>query len=291
METLDSMVYGHKQAKKVLQVLLKRSQDRYFNKCVMGNETNTDTLKCLLIGPSGTGKTHLIHSLKKLYKFPLICLDATQLMPTGNKDGINIGQLTALVDDKCHEYAKQIEYHSPEGVLNQMVIFVDEFDKLGNCFDSTSNWNKHVQSSFLTLIDNKEEFAGISWIFAGAFSGLYEAKPRGIGFSNTEIEDTKEITDKDILRAGIIPEMLGRISLIVQLDTFTETDYKTILVERLLPLYPTLTSVNVEGITKKAYDSGQGIRSLIRQLEMLSIDADFKSIEDETINCKNEVFL
>ena len=60
MKNIDDLVYGHKQAKKVLQVLLKRSQERYYSKCVMNSETYKDTLKVLLVGPSGTGKTHLI---------------------------------------------------------------------------------------------------------------------------------------------------------------------------------------------------------------------------------------
>lgn len=279
MKTIDEMVYGHAQAKKVLQVLLKRSQKRYFNKCVMGSEDYRDTLKVLLVGPSGTGKTHLIQSLRKIHNFPLISLDATQLMPTGNAEGTNIKQLKKLIADTANELTKKPEYHSPEGVLNQMVIFVDEFDKLGTSFDSSGNWNKHVQANFLTMIDNKEEFSGISWIFAGAFSGIYEDKgnvKKSIGFfPEAENNNTKEILDSDILKAGIIPEMLGRISLIVQLDTFTEEDYKKILVERLMPNYELdLSHETLDEIVAKAHKSGQGIRSMTRQLEMLAIDAD-----------------
>lgn len=284
MKTIDEMVYGHKQAKKVLQVLLKRSQDRYYRTCVKGETDVPDTLKCLLIGPSGTGKTHLMQSYSKLYNFPLICLDATQLMPTGNTDGMNIKQLKKLIDDTSHELTKRPEFHHPSGVVNQMVIFVDEFDKLGNSFDSSGNWNKHVQANFLTMIDNKEEFAGISWVFAGAFAGLFESKVKknGMGFfPSAEEEVTQEISDSDIIKAGIIPELLGRISLIVQLDTFTEEDFKKVLIERLLPKYKLdLCHKKIDEIVTKAYKSSQGIRSMTRQLEMLSIDADYVVDED-----------
>lgn len=280
MKTLDDFVYGHKQAKKVLSVLLRRSKERHYRKCVLGLNDYPEPLKCLLIGQSGTGKTHLIHSLRKLYGFPLVCIDATQLMPAGNSEGLNAKGLTKKLLDAANEYTKLPEYHSPEGVLNQMVVFVDEFDKLGTNFDSSGNWNKHVQSSFLTMIDNKEEFAGISWIFAGAFSSLYEEKgtmKKSIGFfPEANTKDTKEITDEDILKAGIIPEMLGRISLIVQLDTFTEENYRQVLTEKLLPTYRNLPDdLDLDGIVKKAHNSGQGIRSLTRQLEMLSIDAEY----------------
>jgi len=285
MNEINEMVYGHAQAKKMLSVLLKRSQDRYYTKCVKGGSEYKDTLKCLMIGSSGTGKTHLIQSFSKLNNFPLICLDATQLMPAGNSEGLNIKQLKKMIDEKCIEYVKRPEYHSVEGVMNQLVIFVDEFDKLGTSFDSSGNWNKHVQSNFLTMIDNKEEFAGISWVFAGAFASVFEEKNRqsnknSIGFfPSADVEGEYEITDADILKAGIIPEMLGRISLIVQLDVFSREDYKNVLMT-LLPKYTLeLDEASIEAIVAKAHDSGQGIRSLTRQLEMLSIDIEYKSIK------------
>lgn len=284
MKTIDELVYGHAQAKKVLKVLLKRSQDRYYTKCVKGEDNYQDTLKVLLVGPSGTGKTHLIQSLRKIHNFPLISLDATQLMPTGNQDGMNIKQLKKLIDDTSHEVCKQPQYHSPDGVVNQMVIFVDEFDKLGTSFDSSGNWNKHVQANFLTMIDNKEEFSGISWVFAGAFSSIYENKSsvkKSIGFFPEAVDiNTKEVLDTDIIKAGIIPELLGRISLIVELDTFSEADYMAVLVDRLLPNY-SLRNAPLAEIVAKAYKSGQGIRSMTRQLEMLSIDAEFDDIDED----------
>lgn len=280
METLDTLVYGHTRAKKVLSVLLKRSRERYYKKCVLGEEKYPEALKCLLIGPSGTGKTHLIRSFKKLYGFPLISIDATQLMPTGNGEGINSKQLKKLIDSTAAELLGKPDYFSTEGILNQLVIFVDEFDKLGTCFDSSGNWNKHVQANFLTLIDDQEMYGGISWIFAGAFSGVYEKKStnsKGIGFVSNKERHIAEITDEDIIKAGIIPEMLGRISLIVPLDNFTKDNYKEVLISRLLPNYENLKHMDdthIEEIVEKAHTSGQGIRHLIRQLEMLSIEKD-----------------
>jgi ATP-dependent Clp protease ATP-binding subunit ClpX len=288
MNSIDEAVFGHAQAKKVLQVLLERSRNRYMRKCVLGQQDVPATLKCLLIGQSGTGKTHLMQSLSKIHKFPLINLDATQLMPTGNTDGTNIKQLKKLIHDKAKEELERSKanidgrYHSEEGVMNQLVIFVDEFDKLGTSFDSSGNWNKHVQANFLTMIDNKEEFEGISWVFAGAFSSLYNnTQSNGIGFQATHTVKTKTVvSDESLVKAGIIPEMLGRISLIVQLDEFTDVEYKEVLTERLLKNYTNLSLAEEEldKIVKTAMASGQGIRSMTRQLEMLSIDAEFEEI-------------
>lgn len=280
MKTIDDLVYGHARAKKVLQVLINRSKERHYKKCVKGEEVYPDRLNCLLIGQSGTGKTHLIKSMSKIHDFPLLCIDATELMPTGNDSGLNRNQLRKLIMDTAKEYTNKPQYHSVEGVLNQMVIFVDEFDKLGRSYDSSGNWNKQVQSSFLTMIEDTEELAGISWIFAGAFSGIYETrsekKRHGIGFfeHHEESKPSQEIKEQDILKAGIIPEMLGRIPLIVQLDDFVLEDYINIVKQLLETKYNVLKSVNVEQIAEQAMSSGQGIRSITRQLEMALIDQE-----------------
>lgn len=275
MTTIDSLVYGHKRAKKVLQVLINRSQERYYKKCIKGEPNYPERLNCLLMGQSGTGKTYLIKSLAKVHKFPLLCIDATELMPTGNDTGINRKQLRKLIFDTAKDYITKLEYHSVEGVLNQMIIFVDEFDKLGTSFDSSGNWNKHVQSSFLTMIENNEELGGISWVFAGAFSSLYEnkgSKKQSIGFFGQEVPESQGIEEKDILKAGIIPEMLGRISLIVQLDEFALGDYENIVELLIDTKYNMLTNINKTEIAETALNSGQGIRSITRQLEMALID-------------------
>lgn len=272
-------VYGHEHAKRALRVMVKRSQERYYNREVMGRATNTAPLKILLVGPSGTGKTHLMSSLKRQHNLPCLMLDATQFTPTGSNGGISAIKLREMIRATANEHMKQPGYHSIPGVLSQMVIFVDEFDKLGTRHDSSGNWNTHVQSNFLTLIDDKEEFAGLSWVFAGAFSHLHVKETKNhIGFGKAGAEEAvKAITDADILRSGIIPELLGRISLVCQLDIFTEQDYMTVLTEKLLPLYSNLSELSPDKLNemaKTAMGSGLGIRSLTRQLEHLSIEQE-----------------
>ena len=273
MKTINELVYGHARAKRVLQAVINRSQERYYKKCITC-EPHPNKLNCLLIGQSGTGKTHLIHSLKKIHNFPLMCIDATEMMPTGNDQGVNRKQLRKKIMDEAFNLIKEGGYSTVEGVLNQMVIFVDEFDKLGTPFDSSGNWNKHVQANFLSMVEDQEELSGISWIFAGAFTGLFEEKQtpsNGIGFFAEKQNVTTEITDRDIIKSGIITEMLGRISLIVELDRFTFEDYEKVLIDFLLPQYD-LTDIDVDDIVNRAMSSGQGIRSLTRQLELLAID-------------------
>lgn len=283
MKTIDDLVYGHTQAKKVLKVLIKRSQDRYYKKCLMAESEYPERLNCLLVGPSGTGKTLLMRSLAKIHGFPLLSIDATELMPTGNDTGINRKQLKKLIADKVKECLEKPGYHSSQGVLNQMVIFVDEFDKLGTCFDSSGNWNKHVQANFLTMIENDDELEGVSWVFAGAFSGYYEGKSvseKTIGFFGTKsTKEKQEISEQDILKHGIIPELLGRIPLIVELDLFELDDYVKITENLVNTKYSKLGSVDVKRIAEKAMSSGQGIRSITRQLEMALIDHEADDVD------------
>jgi ATP-dependent Clp protease ATP-binding subunit ClpX len=270
-------VYGHAKAKKVLEVLYNRSQERYYKKCVKGELNYPERLNCLLVGPSGTGKTHLMKTFAEQRSIPLLCIDATELMPTGNDTGVNKKQLRNMILNYAGEMTKRPQFHSPEGVLNQLFIFVDEFDKLATSFDSSGNWNKHVQSSFLTMIEDKYEFSGISWVFAGAFSMCRENKVKhSIGFfpENKMEAVTDQLTEKDIIKAGIIPEMLGRIPLIVQLDEFTLTNYEEITSQLMQTKYSKLTGINVGEIASIAMSSGQGVRSIIRQLEMALIDVE-----------------
>lgn len=270
-------VYGHAKAKKVLTVLHNRSQERYYKKCVVGENQYPERLNCLLVGPSGTGKTHLMKTFADQHGIPLLCIDATELTPSGNTSGVSKQQLKKLIIDFAHETTKQPRFHSPDGVLNQMFIFVDEFDKLATSFDSSGNWNKQVQSSFLTIIEDKYELSGITWVFAGAFSTARECKvkPKSIGFFHEEHTHVDQsLSEKDIIKAGIIPEMLGRIPLIVQLDHFELANYIEIVDRMLQTKYNVLTNVNVNEVAETAMNSGQGVRSIIRQLEMALIEHD-----------------
>ena len=103
-----------------------------------------------------------------------------------------------------------------------------------------------------------------------------KVKPKSIGFfpENKMEAVTDQLTEKDIIKAGIIPEMLGRIPLIVQLDTFTLTNYEEIVDKLVQTKYVKLTNVNTKEVAETAMNSGQGVRSIIRQLEMALIDVE-----------------
>jgi ATP-dependent Clp protease ATP-binding subunit ClpX len=295
LQELDKRVYGHQDAKKALITSIRRSKDRYYHKWALlrNKETLVAKMNVLLLGQSGTGKTHLVESLADIMDFPVIRLDATNLTPSGNSDGVNHKAIVKLITENARKEMdrRPHRYHSLEGTIDQTVIFVDEIDKLGVAFDSSGNWNKQIQASLLTLVENKAEFSGVTWIFAGAFAKLYveEVKTKQIGFfEHTEMAKKKE--KKDITKAGIIPELAGRISCIKELDVFTKEDYRHILNTLLIPeINATLGHIDVDltgdlldGIVLEAIENKQGIRSMRRSLNEVYAEAEFNDCFVET---------
>ncbi len=303
LDQLNGLVWGHDLAKKSLINLINRSKIRHHQKYIM-MQKDADLLqpgKCLLIGGSGTGKTYLIQMLQKILKFPLLILDATQLNPTGASGGIKAADLNKLIAGKASEHMKLHPnlFHSIEGTVDQMVVFIDEIDKLGKSFESSGNWNSHVQSNFLTIFENNHENYGISFIFAGAFTGLEKEQKFNkkigstIGFNRVDsVPESAGIAaidnlDEAIVKYGMMPELVGRISSIVALDTLTEDNYYDILINKLVPEKlnsgreyfqfdrSSLTDEHARTIAKKACEGGQGVRSLKRELDLHFAELEF----------------
>ena len=296
LEELNQRVYGHADAKKSLITLVNRSKLRHYQKWgeLLPKESLLKPAKCLLIGGSGTGKTHLVQTLADIANFPLLVIDATNFNPTGASGGIKPETLRRMIVKKASEYADAREgtYFSIEGVIDQMVVFVDEFDKISSHYDGSSggNWNQHLQTHFLTIFENNEELSGVSWVFAGAFSGMDKESSivkHGIGF-HAKSEETKAsgVNDEDIVKYGMLPEIVGRLTSICRLDKLTEEDYYNILVENVIPhkmlelsyfkVYDIdLTDDQLREIAKGATSSSQGVRYLYREIDKHFLDIEF----------------
>lgn len=291
LEELGEYVEGHTQAKKALITLVNRSKMRYRQRwgLAMHKDFLIPVSKVLLIGASGTGKTYLVESLNEIVPFPLVKIDATKMNPTGASGGVKEEDLRKMiVDNATREYQMYPKrYFSIDGAVDQTVVFVDEIDKLGASFDSSGKWNDHVQSNFLTLFDNKSEFSGVSFIFAGAFTNITgdRIKRKSMGFGSLENEIDENIENK-IVDSGLLPELVGRITSIVQLDQFTEKEFYDILKRKILPkkqmdlaafgvFGQDLTDEQMREIVKRAVKSDQGIRALQRELDKLYLDIEF----------------
>lgn len=296
LEELSDKVYGHLEAKKVLINLVNKARLRYYAKWGMLETVPKLNNNCLLIGPSGTGKTFLVEQLKELCPFPFLKFDATQIQPDGNGSDFTPTKINKqikkylqdLIHDQSFEYAASVE-----GLGDQLVIFIDEIDKLANSFDSTGNWNKQIQANLLTTIENSLEFDGISFVFAGAFVGLEEnhsSNSKPIGFFNDSIKNPqKEISvEESLIKYGLIPEFVGRIGTIVKLDKLTLKDYEKITNNYIIPnkieelkLYYRLTDENlitkeeIENIIQTAFDSELGVRGIKREIDKLVLEKEF----------------
>lgn len=302
LHELDKLVYGHREAKITLINLINRSKLRYYQKFVEGRPDSEliNNMNCLLIGDSGTGKTHLVQSLAKVCQFPLVCLDANQLAPT-SANGTSASDIIRLIKRNAMEELNNTKnYHSQDGAIEQTVVFIDEIDKLAKAFDSSGKWNKHVQANFLTLFENNNELEGVSFVFAGAFSDLEyrpeDSNKKSIGFHTGDINNapTEIDLEQEIVKYGLLPELIGRIHNIIVLDKLEYADYENILTKRIIPIIQKelyefnvtnfkLSSKEKDNIINKALKSKMGVRVLRKEVLQLSKELEFDyeySIDD-----------
>jgi len=293
LEEFNLRVHGHEAAKKAIINLVNKSKIRYTQRY---GSLNTEyhviePSKILLMAPSGQGKTHLVETAAKIMDFPLLKVDACSLAPTSSSGGIDSMRLKKMITAKAEALINtRRTYHSQQGVIDQMVVFIDEIDKLAKPSDSSGRWNIHIQENFLTLFDAKDAYAGVSFIFAGAFTGIEcPGKSKTLGFIKNEGSEAEERTAdwaEEAIKFGLIPELIGRINGVYRLAPLTEEDYKCILANLLLPkkveelLYYNctdfrLTPEQVDVLVDKAMKSGQGVRSLTRELNSLVSDIEF----------------
>lgn len=300
MAILDEYVTGHIEAKKALCVLAQRIQLRNTQKYIkeMHEDFLIKPLKLLLLGSSGTGKTHLVNTITDNLGLSIIKIDATSLQPTGASGGITSKKLSSMI----HEQAKMMHEMFPFSFINEQhavdstIVYVDEIDKLGLSFDSTGNWNRHTQSNFLTIFDDKDTFAGVSFIFSGAFDSITREQKEAskIGFTPAaKTPNEHELLDDKILKAGIIPELLGRINMVVELDRFTKQDFVYIINERVFPKKAMdlaaygifdlrIGEDEVDAIAERTVKSGQGVRYAQREIDRLFLEHEFEAEWQDT---------
>lgn len=294
LKELDSCVYGHRSAKKALINLVNRSKMRYHQlfKAGMSKHDAVSNVNCLLIGDSGTGKTHLVRTLTSICDLPLLCVDATQLAPTSASEGFSAEKLIKNIKRFAFEEVenKPHLYENKDAVLNQMIVFVDEIDKLANSFDSSKSWNRHVQANFLAMFENNTELENASFIFAGAFANMdkrHKAERKDFGFVHGKKDAAKDFdVEAEVIKYGLIPELIGRIQSIEVLDELKEKDFKAILNKMILPKIRhqlkhfnaenfKLSKVQEADIIKRAISSEMGVRVLTKELQKLTQEIEF----------------
>ena len=242
---LNQYVIGQSHAKKVLSVAVynhyKRLQTNFIS-----NDIELDKSNILLIGPTGSGKTLLAESLARFLDVPFAVADATTLTEAGYV-GDDVENVIKNLLSKCDFDPERAE---------QGIIFIDEIDKISRRSDSPSITRdvsgEGVQQAMLKLIEgtiasvppqggrkhpNQEtidvDTSKILFVCGGAFDGLGKIidrrveKTTGIGFSaNVKEEgDKKTLTElfkflepDDLVKFGLIPELVGRLAVHTSLD-------------------------------------------------------------------------
>lgn len=284
MAELDKVVIGQEEAKKALSILAYTHWSRLTQNAVFTYYNPVVRLTGLITGPTATGKTLLCETLATLLELPFMKIDASSLTLPGGK-GVDIYHQFEFYNQKFKD--------SPlSHLMNYGIIYIDEFDKLGQKgSDSHQAWYTTIQESLLTIIDGTKitiaqklgggtlDTSKMLFIFSGAFEDARKKK-RGlkstIGFSS-DIDKHKEeleapLTRGDIEKAGVVRELLGRVNIITHTNKLSREEIKEVIFNCHDSIYEQFDSLfklgnkqldleeYLEEIIEHVYNSDYGMR-------------------------------
>lgn len=324
LEHLSEYVVGQDYAKRVLSVAVYNHYKRIKMRDVLGAEVELEKSNILMVGPTGSGKTLLAQTLARILDVPFCIADATALTEAGyvGEDVENI--LLRLIQAADGDIAK----------AERGIIYIDEIDKIARKTHDNPSITRDVsgegvQQALLKIIEGTlanvppqggrkhphQEFlqidtTNILFICGGMFDGIEEEIGRRIGTKGSmgfnaaakrSMVDTtallRQVNADDIMGFGLIPELVGRLPVLVNVDPLDMAAMMKILTEpknAIVKQYKQLLTLDnvelvfepsaLEAAAEIAIQRGTGARSLRSIIESALLDVMFETPSRQDIS-------